>query len=109
MDEKVKNAQEIIDQTEKEKKQLVHMVNKMSTMYDFIRENMHNTHWMDTDRAPRQKGLAGGLALIHTTALVEHTVSLINLTRWIKRLTIFLGLLTIGQIVLILGSQLGWF
>ena len=44
MDEKAKNAQEIIDLTEKEKKQLVHMVNKMSTMYDFIRDDMHNTH-----------------------------------------------------------------
>ena len=102
MDEKAKNAQKIVELRKGEIDEIVKMVNKMTTILEYIQKNMHNTQWMDTDHAPLYKGLAGGLTFIHT-------ISLTNLTRWLKRFTMVLIVLTIVHIVLILGPKLGWF
>ena len=83
MDEKVKNAQNIKDLTKGEKKETVKMVNKMTSTYEFITRNMTNMVWMAPDWDPHNKGIVSGLTFIHT-------LSLINLTRWLKRLTIVL-------------------
>ncbi len=100
MDEKGKNAQKIKDLTKKEEEEVVKTVNKMSSTFDFIQKNMHNTQWMDT-RSGKYEGLAGGLTLIHT-------LSLINLTRWLKRLTVTLIVLSAIHIFLILNTIYHW-
>ena len=102
MDKKGKNEQKREDLTEAEKKETVKMVNKMTSTFEFIQHDLHNTQWMDSDHAPLYKGLAGGLTFMHT-------LSLINLTRWLKRLTIVLIVITIMHLVLILGPKLSWF
>ena len=96
---KLKTHKKKVKLTKKEKDEIVKAVNKMSVTFDFIKSDVNNEQWMDTDHAPLYKGLPGGLTFIHT-------LSLINLTRWLKRLTIVLVVLTI---VLILGSIFGWF
>ena len=100
-DEKEKNAQKTKDVTEGEKNEIVNMVNKMTSTFNYIQKNMHNTQWMDT-KSGRYEGLAGGLTFMYT-------LSLINLTRWLKRLTIVLIAFTIINIILILGPEFGWF
>ena len=102
MDKKIKNAQKIVPITDKEKKELVQIVNKMTTLYDYIQSNMHNTQWMDTDHAPLYKGLPAGLSFIHTRSLA-------SLTNWLRWLTITLVVLTIAQILVVIGSKLAWF
>ena len=101
VDEKEKNAQKIKGLTKGEKKETLKMVNKMTATVKYIRENTRNPQWMHKSTG-EYEGLAGGLTFIHT-------LSLINLTRWLKGLTIVLIVLTIVHIVLILAPKLGWF
>lgn len=99
MEEKVKNAQKKLPLTKREKETIIKEVNKMSVVFNFIQTDMHNEQWMDSDHAPTYRGLPGGLTYIYT-------LSLINLTRWLKWLTIALLALTI---VLLTGAIFDWF
>ncbi len=95
MDEKAKL-------TEEEEVKLLEMVDKMTAISEYLKKKRPETLFTDTD------SITLGLTSIHTESLVEHSITLTNLTKSLSRLTIFLGIIAIVQILSILAIHFKW-
>ncbi len=89
--------------TQKEQEELIKEIEEAHAMYEFMEKQRLFRPWMgDSERFM-------GFTFLHTKALVKHSITLVNLTRWLKGLTIGLLVLTLGHIFIILNTTYYWF
>ena len=88
--------------TEKEKGEIEKIIGEMWAIYLLIEKGGLHKPWMDDSERFM------GFTFSHTKQLVNHSITLTNLTRWLIGLTIGLLILTFGNIFIILNNTYRW-
>ncbi|MFC1968320.1 hypothetical protein ACFLVX_02880 [Chloroflexota bacterium] len=88
--------------TAKVQEEIKEIVDEMQAIYLLTEEGELHRPWM----SHAEKFM--GFTFSHTKQLVNHSITLTNLTRRLKWLTVGLLVLTLGNIFIILNDTCGW-